>query len=81
MVVLGMKPSRKAPCVRLNPSCLMIGPFRMISVSAPGVLPLCSTPYSGSHIASMRATSTGMYSGRQPTMTPLAATLQTVAAR
>ena len=59
----------------------MIGPFRMISVSPPGVLPLCSTPYLGSHIASISAISTGMYSGRQPAITPLTATFHTVAAR
>lgn len=53
----------------------------MISVSPPGVLPLCSTPYSGSAIASASATSTGMYSGRQPAITPFTATLQIVAAR
>ena len=59
----------------------MIGPLRMINVSPPGVLPLCSTAYFGSAIASMVATRIGMYSGRQPAITPLTATLHTVAAR
>jgi hypothetical protein len=59
----------------------MIGPFRMISVSAPGVLPLCSTPYRGSAIASTSATRIGMYSGRHPAITPFTAMLQIVAAR
>ena len=58
-----------------------MGPLTVISVSAHGVLPECSTPYSGSAIASASATSTGMYSGRQPAITPFAATFQTVAAR
>ena len=57
----------------------MSGPFSMISVSAPGVLPLCSTPYCGSAIASTSATRIGMYSGRQPAITPLTATFHTVA--
>ena len=76
-----MKPSRRTPCSKLKPSSLAIGPLIVISVSAPGVLPLCSTPYSGSAIASARASSTGMYSGRQPAITPLTATLQMVTAR
>jgi hypothetical protein len=59
----------------------MIGPFTTMSVSAPGVLPLCSTPYRGSAMASTSATSTGMYSGRQPAITPLIATVRTVALR
>ena len=53
----------------------------MTRVSDPGVFPECSTPYAGSAIASARATRIGMYSGRQPAMTPFAATLRTVAAR
>ena len=42
--VLAWKPSRSAPCSKLNARSLMMGPLMTIRVSEPGVLPECSTP-------------------------------------
>ena len=53
----------------------------MMSGSQPGVDPASCTLNSGSAIASTTAIRRGMYSGRQPAITPLTAILQTVAAR
>ena len=65
----------------LKPSRFTIGPLTVTSGSQPGVEPPSWIRNSGSEMASAIATRIGMYSGRQPAITPLTATDHTVASR
>ena len=63
-------------------SCLVRGPFSQRKRLKEWVLPPCeASPYSGSPIALTMAISTGMYSGRQPAITPFTAIFHGVARR
>jgi hypothetical protein len=80
--VFGMKPSRNTP---LRVVELQILDDRAVEARSrfpiPAYCRCAPRRKSGSTMASMSATSMGMYSGRQPAITPLTAVAQIVAAR
>ena len=82
MVALARLPGPNRLFLELMFSSFAAGPFTMDNIAEPPMLEDGPTRLNmGSNIASVAASTTGMYSGRHPAITALAATLPTVISR
>src|SRR3989454_12558884 len=80
MVGLARVPGRRAPAAQLSSIVTRAGPLTMKMGATASVVPEIPTrSNASSHIARTAATTTGMYSGRQPAITALIAIFSIVA--